>query len=43
MHEMYTAPGEVIQRVELLLPGAPVELINPVIYEMTEPIYLGAL
>jgi len=43
MHEVDTLPGEVVERVELPLPGTPVELMGPVGHEAAQPVQLGAL
>jgi hypothetical protein len=43
VHEVDALPNEVIERIELPLPGAPVELIGPVGHEPPQPFQLGAL
>ncbi len=43
MHEMKALPGEVMQRVALVRPGAPIELVSPVRHEAPQPVQLGAL
>jgi hypothetical protein len=40
---MNALPGKVLERVELLLPGTPVELIGPVGHETPQPVQIGAL
>ena len=43
MHEVDALPGEVVERVELPLPGTPVELMGPVGNEALQPVQFGAL
>ena len=43
MHEVDALPDEVVERVELPLPGTPVELMGPVGNEAPQPVEFGAL
>jgi hypothetical protein len=43
MHEVDAFPDEVVERVEFPLPGTPVELMNPVGNEVSQPVQFGAL
>src|SRR5690242_2735942 len=40
---MDAVPSEVVERVELALPGAPVELMGPVGHEAPQPVQRSAL
>ena len=43
MHEVDAVPSELVERVELALPSAPVKLIGPVGHEAPQPVQLSAL
>ena len=43
VHEVDALPGEVVERVELPLPGTPVELMGPAGNEAAQPVQFGAL
>ena len=43
VHEVNALPFEVIESVQPLLPGAPVEIVGPVGEELLQPFQFGAL
>src|SRR5436853_3458374 len=43
MHEVDALKAKVVERVELPLPGSPVELMRPVGHEVLQPVQLGTL